>query len=195
VDAAVRAGWWSWRRGAVIAGVALLVGLVATALSLFFWARSYAPLYSWGGSSFPQPSRGVRPISLGIKEDASAYVVRPGLVKIGVDISNDGRWPVQIEGLELAGAPDGMFVERVAIRRNPRDIATRPLPQSGWSVPLGGRENWGQEFTVTFDARCNGLPNGTYSSPVTHVRFRYRYLHYFTRTQEVPLMAPMVLAC
>jgi hypothetical protein len=195
VDAAVRAGWWSWRRGAVIAGVALLVGLVATALSLFFWARSYAPLYSWGGSSFPQPSRGVRPISLGIKEDATAYVVRPGLVKIGVDISNDGRWPVQIEGLELAGAPDGMFVERVAIRRNPRDIATRPLPQSGWSVPLGGRENWGQEFTVTFDARCNGLPNGTYSSPVTHVRFRYRYLHYFTRTQEVPLMAPMVLAC
>jgi hypothetical protein len=195
VDAAVRAGWWSWRRGAVIAGVALLVGLVATALSMFFWARSYAPLYSWGGSSFPQPSRGVRPISLGIKEDATAYVVRPGLVKIGVDISNDGRWPVQIEGLELAGAPDGMFVERVAIRRNPRDIATRPLPQSGWSVPLGGRENWGQEFTVTFDARCNGLPNGTYSSPVTHVRFRYRYLHYFTRTQEVPLMAPMVLAC
>ncbi len=195
MDAAAQAGWWSWRRVAVIAGVALLVGVVVTALSLFLWARSYAPLYSWGGSSFPQPSRAVRPVPLGLKEDPTAYIVRPGRVKIGVDISNAGRWPVEIEGVQLAGAPEGMFVERVAIRRNPRDIATRPLPHSGWSVPLGGRKNWGQEFTVTFDARCTGLPHGTYSSPVTRMRFRFRYLHYFTRSQEVPLVAPMVLAC
>jgi hypothetical protein len=195
VDAAVQAGWWSWRRVAVIAGVALLVGVVVTALSLFLWARSYAPLYSWGGSSFPQPSRGVRPISLGSKEDATAYVVRPGPVKVSVDVSSSGRWPVEIEGLELAGAPDGMFIERIAVRRNMRYLARRPLPLSGWSVPLGGRKNWGQEFTVTFNARCDGLPRGTYSPPVTRMRFRYRYLHYFTRSQEVPLMAPMVLAC
>jgi hypothetical protein len=195
VDAAVQAGWWSWRRGAVIAGVALLVAFVATALGLFFWVRSYAPLYSFGGSAFPTPSRGVRPISLGIEEDNAAYIVRPGPVTLSVDVSNAGRWPVKIEGVELSGAPDGMSVERVAVRRNGSSLGRQTLPRSGWSVPLGGRKYWGQEFTVTVDARCDGLPRGTYSAPVREMRFRYRYLRYFTRTQDVPLVAPMVLAC
>ena len=195
VDAAVGAGWWSWRRGAVIAAVALFVALVATAVAMFFWARSYAPLYSFGGSISPTPSQGVRPIPLGIEEDIAAYIVRPGPVRLTVAVSNGGRWPVQIEGVELAGAPEGMIVERVAIRRNPRYLPTRALPRSGWSVPLGGRKNWGQEFTVTFDARCDGLPRGMYSPPVQQMRFRYRYLHLFTRSQDVRLMSPMVLAC
>jgi hypothetical protein len=195
VDAVVRAGWWSWRRTGFAAVAALVVALVATALGLFFWARSYAPLYSWGGSSFPEPSQGARPLSLGIKEDPAAYVVHPGLVTIRVDVSSNGRWPIRIEGLELALAPNGMSIERIAIRPNQRFLATRRLPRSGWSVPLGGRKRWGQEFTVTFNARCTGLPRGTYSSPMTRMRFRYHYLRYFTRSQEVPLVAPMVLAC
>jgi hypothetical protein len=115
-------------------------------------------------------------------------------VTVAVDVSSKGRWPAQIEALSVAPASDGVFVERVAIRRDPRATARRALPTRGWSVPLGGK-NWGQEFTVTFDARCDGLPHGTYSPPVTRVRFRYRYLRFFTRSQDVPLMAPMVLAC
>src|SRR5262249_33267216 len=135
------------------------------------------------------------PISLGSKEDPTAYVVHPGPVTIRVDVSINGRWPIRLEGLSLAPAPEGMFVKRIAIRRDPQALATRPLPLAGWSVPLGGHTHWGQEFTVTFHARCDGLPRGTYAPPVTHVKFRYRYLRYFTRTQEVPLWAPMVLAC
>jgi hypothetical protein len=194
VDAVVRTGWWSWRRAAFATLAALVVALAATALGLFFWARSYAPLYSWGGSSFPQPSQGARPLSLGIKEDPAVYVVHPGLVTIRVDVSSNGRWPIRVEGVELVRAPDGMSIERIAIRPNSRFL-TRTLPLDGWSVPLGGRKFWGQEFTVTFNARCTGLPRGTYSPPMTRLRFRYHYLRYFTRSQEVPLVAPMVLAC
>ena len=58
------------RRIAVVAGAVLAAGAVAAALAIFFWVRSYAPLYSFGGSRFPTPSQGVHPMSPGGTQDA-----------------------------------------------------------------------------------------------------------------------------
>jgi hypothetical protein len=190
----VQRAFWTGRRIAQATGAVLLVATAATALGLFLWVRSYAPLYTSGGR-YPQPARGVRPLSLGIKEDVQAYVVRPGSMTLAVDVSSNGRWPVRIDDLALAPAADGVFVaERVAIRRNPRFLALRTLPASGWKVRLE-RDSLGQQFTLTFRARCVGLPRGTYSPPVTQLRLHYRYLRFFARSQDVPLVKPIVLAC
>jgi hypothetical protein len=52
-----------------------------------------------------------------------------------------------------------------------------------------------QSFTVTFRGRCVGQPAGTFSPPVTQMRVHYRYLHVFARSQEIPIVAPLVLSC
>ena len=122
-------------------------------------------------------------------------MVVPGLLTLGAGVYNDGRWPIEVDGVSLAPAPRGMFVaERVAIRRNPRFVPLRTLPTQGWRVRIG-RGSLGQSFTVTFRARCAGQPPGTFSSPVTQLRFHYRYLGVFARSEDVQLGAPMMLAC
>jgi hypothetical protein len=170
------------------------VALVAVAAATFVWLRSYAPLAS-DSYQFPQPARQARPLPPDTEQDSRPYVVSPGLVTLGAGLYNDGRWPVEVDGLGLAPTQRGMFVvARIAIRRNPRLLPLRALPTQGWKVRIK-RSSFEEWFTVTFRARCAGQPPGTFSAPITHLRVHYRYLGSFARSEDVQLGAPMMLAC
>jgi hypothetical protein len=128
--------WWSPRRIILAAAATLVVTMAATALALLLWVRSYSPLAN-ATFRYPQPARGVRPLSLGGKEDVAAYLARPGLVKIGYGLFSDGRWPVDVEGFQLVPASGTMFpVDRVSVR-DPRVLSYHRLPAREWKVRIG----------------------------------------------------------
>ncbi len=194
MDAAAQAGWWSWRRVALLAAVAVLAGLVATALGLFFWARAYAPLQNNVGGA-PLPSVEVRQQTAAMISE-SVYLVRPERTTIRFGVWSDGRWPVDIDGFELESAPPGALVlERVAVR-DPRELPTsmRSLPSRDWKLHVARGEP-GFDVNATFRINCDALPAGTYSVPMTQMRVHYRYQHVFARTDNVPLYTSVVLRC
>lgn len=181
-----------WRaRVAGLVALAAVAAAVAT-IPLLAWVRSYEPLASNGGGpatrAFPRFLRSSEP---GLGFEGRMAVVGPGSFAYVYFISSDGRWPVTVDRVDVDPA-SGLSVESV-----------RPLgrPYSGGGVTAVGRSKLrfarrsDAQLVVRFRADCSVIPAGGYGAPVEVLRFRYRYLRFFSRSQYIPVDDRITLHC
>jgi hypothetical protein len=187
--------WWTPVRIGIATSAVLLVAAAATGLGLFLWVRSYAPLDTPAGSS-PRPARALPVLgggaAFGLFE--SHYLVHPGSVTIEVSLGNEGRWAVDVDQVRaVPAAPQQFAVARIVL--DARTYDARPLPARGWKIHIAPHGR-GADPSFTFRVRCPAnQPRDTYSVPLLGLRVHYRYLRFFSRSQNVQLAFPVTLRC
>jgi hypothetical protein len=178
----------SWRRLAAYSAAALAVAAAGTAVGLFVWADSYAPL------SLPAGGYGgdVHVITDGSgfgSEGAAVIGSRPATFEL--DFLDDGRWPVTIDGIgawpSFPGSPR-IVVSHVKVI--PQDGHSSPLAP-GRPLPARFSRHDGPRLFVSLRADCRHAPPHTFTT-VRALAVHYRYLRVFSDTLLV--VAPLQLA-
>jgi hypothetical protein len=179
--------------GAAGAVVVVAIGLAAAVL----WLRTYAPLDGRGAYA---PGPGLGAVSAPALGSGGKEVFFPAYQRgrpffASFTLHNGGRFAVKVEAMEAPGAtsapsvaagtlltPDSLSTAGVAGHTHP----FRPLTLApGDSAVLVAR------FALACPAGGGRVPAVFTDS----LRLRYRYLHWFERTQEVRLPFAVTLRC
>jgi hypothetical protein len=161
-----------------VVAAALLLLAAAGAVGALVWLNGYTPLTSEGTGAFG-PGRANLLTSTTDGEGRPVYVVknRPaGTFRLHFDLHNDGRFPVEVEG--LAGSDSPSEFESVGLEN-----VGRIDPESTRRVSL-----------VTRIGTCKRMVAGGFMRMVA-MQVRYTYLRVFHRKQWVELPAGIERRC
>lgn len=203
-----RTGFHSWRRLLVVAAVVLALVVIGTAIGLFVWLRSYAPLVQgsvWGGG--PPYGHMVEPIpGSGGTEVFFIKNRRDGLYRVRLSVQNRGRFTVAL----LGPASGQSIFAPVAMRATAEGSPMSEAPHFyvgpvNHRHPLSLKPGDERSFEVTYrvGARCIGgqpkrywpRPLGSSVEGTNEIALRIKYAHVFERTQRVPTPFAPVFAC
>ena len=165
----------SRRRLLVACGAAAAVSIAAV-VGLYLWAASYRPFGEVQGAG---PRAGVvRVVEPGGSDRRRAFVVRPGPrgANVQLDVVTRPRWGFTLVGVDSPPASPEGGVGPVAI------LGRSALPGSVLRL------------LVHYRAGCRDMSPGTEAS-TSELRLRYRYLHWFERTQTVELPVSVTVRC
>ena len=163
------------------------------------WVRSYAPLYAFGGPSFPTPSQGVRSPSRSASKGPrrrTSCVPEPVTLSVGVSSEPARGGPSQVERRELAGGARRRTLVSSAVEVSADacvDLAMRPLPRAARALhAIRAPNELGRVHRDVRALRCAGLPTRSrYSPPVTRTALPLPLPPLnFTAEPGVPLVAP-----
>jgi len=186
-----------FRLAATITGGVVVVGAIA-ATALYLWLGSYAPLRAAATGFAPGPGVGadVQPVA----GSGGRTVYFPAVGKrrtfdTAFTLRNSGRFTVTVLGITLEAVGAAPWVGPVALLATSSSTASADpnelLPFQSLRLARGDAAI----LVLRFGLRCRGATPASPDVYTSAVRFRYRYLSLFTRTQTVRLPFAVTLRC
>jgi hypothetical protein len=184
-----------------LAGVflaALVVVAAAAVAAVVLWLRAYAPLDANDGSFAPGAGVGavVQPaVGSGGKEVFVPAYRRGRNFLASFTLHNTGHFAVTVEGLVPAMPEVPPWIGPVELFTAESVSANAPVGRTRAFRPLVLSAGDTAVFVASFESRC---PSGHRSLPSVYsdsLRLRYRYAHWFQRTQTVTLPFAVTLRC
>lgn len=177
---------------------AIVVVVAAAVTTVFLWLRMYTPLDARGGEFAPGPGVGavIEPAVGSGGKTVFFPAYRGGKpFDASFTLHNSGHFSVTVEGLAAAspGTPPWVGPERLLTTSSVS--TTAPVGHTGPFQPLSLSAGDTAVLVVRFALSC---PTGRRRVPsvfADSVRIRYRYLHWFERTQTVRLPFAVTLRC
>jgi hypothetical protein len=181
--------------GLVVA--ALLVVIAVGIAAVVLWLRTYTPLDSAGGAYAPGPGVGavIEPAVGSGGKTVFFPAYRHGLPFVAsFTLHNSGHFTVTVEGLSAPTPGIPPWVGPQALLATASVSNTAPVGHTGPFQPLSLSPGDTAVVVVRFALDCpkNGGRTSVFADSVS---LRYRYLHWFTRTQSVKLPFAVTLRC
>jgi hypothetical protein len=181
--------------GLALAGVGVVVAAGLTAVVL--WLRTYAPLDA-AGAFAPGPGIGavIEPALGSGGKEVFFPAYRDGRTFLAsFTLHNGGRFAVTVERLEPTAATAAPAVAAAALQTPDSVSIAAPAAHARPFRPLTLAAGDTAVLVVRFRLACPARAGRIPAVSTDSLRLRYRYLHWFERTQTVTLPFAVTLRC
>ena len=180
----------------VLAALAVVALVGGGAIAL--WLRTYAPLDAMSGAFAPGPGVGavIQPALGSGGREVFFPAYKPGRSFLAsFTLHNSGHFAVTIERLVPAQPETPPWIGPVALRSTDSVSTSAPVGHTRPFRPLILQPGDTAVLVASFEPLCLAGHSTQPSVYADSLRLRYSYLHWFTRSQTVPLPFAVTLRC